>query len=89
MVSTIFSYACQSWTLTADIERRIQATEVRCFCKLLCITFRDNLTNEEVRNRISNAIGPYEDLLTTVKKRKLKWYGHVSRSSVTGSEKER
>ena len=26
-------------------------------------------------------IGPHEDLLTTVKRRKLKWYGHVSRSS--------
>ena len=35
----------------------------------------------EVRNRIERAIGPYEDLLTTVKRRKLKWYGHVSRSS--------
>ena len=30
---------------------------------------------------IGNAIGPYEDLLTTVKRRKLKWYGHVTRSS--------
>ena len=28
-----------------------------------------------------NAIGPYEDLLTSVKRRKLKWYGHVTRSS--------
>ena len=25
-------------------------------------------------------IGPYEDLLATVKRRKLKWYGHVTRS---------
>ena len=31
--------------------------------------------------RIGNAIGPYEDLLTSVKRRKLKWYGHVTRSS--------
>ena len=28
-----------------------------------------------------NAIGPYEDLLTSVKRHKLKWYGHVTRSS--------
>ena len=27
------------------------------------------------------AIGPREDLLTIVKRRKLQWYGHVSRSS--------
>ena len=41
----------------------------------------DHITNEEVKARIGNAIGPYEDLLTTVKRRKLKWYGHVTRSS--------
>ena len=31
--------------------------------------------------RIQQAIGPHEDLLTIVKRRKLQWYGHVSRSS--------
>ena len=31
--------------------------------------------------KIQNAIGPHEDLLTVVKRRKLQWYGHVSRSS--------
>ena len=39
------------------------------------------LTNEEVKARIVNAIEPHEDLLTSVKRRKLKWYGHVTRSS--------
>ena len=55
--------------------------EMRCFCKLLSISHRDHITNEEVIARIGNAIGPYEDLLTSVKRRKLKWYGHVTRSS--------
>ena len=32
-------------------------------------------------NKTKQAIGPHEDLLTTVKRRKLQWYGHVSRSS--------
>ena len=31
--------------------------------------------------KIQQAIGPHEDLLTIVKRRKLQWYGHVSRSS--------
>ena len=39
------------------------------------------VTNEEVRDKIQQAVGPREDLLTIVKKRKLQWYGHVSRSS--------
>ena len=41
----------------------------------------DHVTNEEVRANIQKAIGPHEDLLTIVKRRKLQWYGHVSRSS--------
>ena len=42
---------------------------------------KDNVTNEEVRAKIQQAIGPYVDLLTFVKRRKLQWYGHVSCSS--------
>ena len=53
--------------------------EMRCFRKLLGISYRDHITNEEVKARIGNAIGPYEDFLTTVKRRKLKWFGHVTR----------
>ena len=55
--------------------------EMRCFLKLLGISFRDNQTNEEVKVRTGNAIGPHEDFLTSVKRRSLKWYGHVTRSS--------
>ena len=38
------------------------------------------IVNEEVRNTIRHAIGPY-DRLTDVKKRKLRWYGHITRST--------
>ena len=31
--------------------------------------------------KIQAAIGEYDDLLTLVKKQKLRWFGHVSRSS--------
>ena len=36
--------------------------------------------NVEVRNRIQNAVGVHDDL-TMLKKTKLRWYGHISRSS--------
>ena len=45
------------------------------------ISYRDHVTNEEVRNRIRQAMGPCKDLLTTVKKRKLRWYRHIIRST--------
>ena len=81
LLTTIFLYARESWTLTAELNRRIQAMEMRCFRKILHISFKDHVTNEEVRVKIQQAIGPHEDLLTIVKRRKQQWYGHVSRSS--------
>ena len=44
-------------------------------------SYKDHVTNEEVRAKIRLVLGPHEDLLTIVKRRKLQWYGHVSRSS--------
>ena len=30
LVTSIFLYACESWTLTAQLQKRIQAMEMRC-----------------------------------------------------------
>ena len=73
LAMSIFLHGCETWTITADIGRRIQALEI-CFRKPLCISYRDHITNEEVKARIGNAIGPYEDLLPSLKRRKLKCY---------------
>ena len=78
---SIFLYACESWTLTAELQRRVQAMETRCYRKILHISNKDHVTNQEVRAKIQQAIGPHEDLLTILKRRKLRWYDHVSRSS--------
>ena len=48
-----------------------------CHRKILRISYKDHVTNEEVRAKIQQAAGPHEDLLTIVKRRK----GHVSCSS--------
>ena len=55
--------------------------EMRCYRKILHISYKDHVTNEEVRAKIQQAIGPQEDLLTRIRRRKLQWYGHVSCSS--------
>ena len=58
----------ESGTLTAEQQRRIQAMEMRCYRKTLCISYKDHATNEEVRAKIQQAIGPQEELLTIVKR---------------------
>ena len=52
LVISIFLYACESWTLTAELEKRTQAFEMRCYQRLLNISYKDHVTNEEVRTKI-------------------------------------
>ena len=33
LVTSIFLYACESWTLTAELQRRIKAMEMRCYAR--------------------------------------------------------
>ena len=60
---------------------REQTLEMRCYRKIPRISYKDHGTNEKVRVKILQAIGPQEDPLTMVKRRKLQWHGHVSRLS--------
>ena len=52
LVTSIFLYACEPWTITAELERRIQAMEMRCYRKILRISYKDHVTSEEVRAKI-------------------------------------
>ena len=55
--------------------------EMRCSRKILHISYKGHVTNEEAHAKIQQAIGPHEDLLTIVKRRRLQWYDNVSHSS--------
>ena len=41
---------------------------MRCYRKILRISYKDHVTNKEVRAKIQHAIGPHEDPLTIVKR---------------------
>ena len=68
LVIFIFLYACESWTLTAELEKRTQAFEMRCYRRLLNISYKDHVTNEEVHRKIQSAVRKNDELLTLVKK---------------------
>ena len=70
LATSIFLHACESWTLTAELQRRKRAMEMRCYRKILR-SYKEHVTNEEVHAKTQQAIGPYEDLLIIVKRRKL------------------
>ena len=81
LVVSIFLYVCASWILTAELEKISQEFEMRCYQRLLNISYKEHVTSEKLSRKIKAAIGVYDELLTLVKKRKLRRFGHVSRSS--------
>ena len=81
IVISLFLYACGSLTLTSELEKRTHAFEMRCYRRLLNISYNDHNINEEIRRKIQVTIGDYDELLTLVNKRKPGWYAHVSRTS--------
>ena len=81
LVLSILLYGCESWTLTAELEKRIQAFEMKCLRRVLGVAWTERKTNKFVRWQVELAAGTQELLLATAKRRKLQWYGHVTRHS--------
>ena len=64
--------------LTAELQSRILTMEMRCYYSSHTKTM---LPNKKSMPRSQQVIRPYKDLWTIVKRHKMKWYRHVSRSS--------
>ena len=76
------SPALQIQTLDSDSrdgEEDIQAFEMKCFWKLLHISWTKHTTKASIRLQVAMVAGTQESLLATVKRRKLLWFGHVTR----------
>ena len=67
-----------------ELQKRTQTYELGCYQRLLKISYNGQVTNKEVRRKIQAAIGEYDEHLTLVKKRKLRWFGHALRCSCLG-----
>lgn len=77
--STVFptaTYGCEAWTLNSTDNKKITAFEMKCYRKILRISWIEKVSNEEVLSRIG-ITSP--TLLQIVKKLKLKYFGHIKR----------
>ena len=81
LVISIFLYDCESRTLRAELEKRTHAFEIRCYRKILNISQKDHVANENVRRKIQAASGKYDEPLILFRKWKQRWSGHISLSS--------
>ncbi|XP_071491823.1 uncharacterized protein [Diadema antillarum] len=79
LVTSILLYGCETWTILAESEKRIQVFEWKCLRRLLGIHYWERKTNEFVRNEVTSLVGPQMTLLQMVERRKLAWFGHITR----------
>ncbi|KAI8500917.1 hypothetical protein Bbelb_210120 [Branchiostoma belcheri] len=76
LVWPVVTYGCEAWTLHASDIRRIQALEMKCYRKILRISWTDHRTNDSVLEQL----GVERTLLNTIKRRKLQYFGHATRA---------
>ena len=72
-MTSIALCGCESWALLAETEQRIEAFEMKCYRRILNISYRDKKTNDYVRQKIEEVQelrGKQERLLQVVKRRK-------------------
>ena len=76
-VWSVFLYGCETWTLTKEYEKRIDAFDMWCARRMLKIKWTDKIRNEEVWERIGSKYSLLEEIVA----RKWKYAGHVLRGS--------
>jgi len=80
VVTSVALYGCESWTVSGEMEKKIEAFELRCFRKVLNVSHKEHQTNVSIRAEMEAAIGKHEHLLSTIRRRKMRWFGHINRS---------
>lgn len=81
---SIYLYSCETGTLAAELKRKVQTLEMRSHRTILGISQLGHIANDQVQSKFNSTLPTYPNPttgdLTTVKKRKLNWYGYVTRS---------
>lgn len=74
-VFSVLLYGVESWTLTENTMKKLEAFELWTYRRMLRISWIDHVTNVEVMKRM----GKDKEVINTVKTRKLSYFGHVMR----------
>jgi len=56
LITSIALYGSETWTYTKSLEKRINAFEIRCFRRILGITWKQKITNNEQVIRVEMAV---------------------------------
>jgi hypothetical protein len=74
LVLSTLQYGTETWSMTVANQKRLEAAHHKWLRRILGITWKQKVTNEEVRKR--SGMGKLED---TLRRNRLRWLGHVHR----------
>ena len=74
-VWSMLTYGCECWTITSDIEKKIEAAEMWFITRMLRISWTEKKPNVNIL-REGNV---QRSLLKTIRKRQMEFLGHVCR----------
>jgi len=72
---SILLYGCETWTISNNMQKKLQAAEMWFYRRMLKISWEERVTNEEVLAK-ANA---KRTIMRTIKSRKIRFLGHVMR----------
>ena len=71
-------YGCEAWTISKTDEKKITSFEMKCYRKILRISWTERKTNASVLEQLGVKA---PQLLNLIKKQKLSYFGHIKRHS--------
>ena len=74
-VRSVLLYGCETWPLREEDIRQLEVFDHWCLRRILRVNWRDRISNADVRRRFCDIL----QLRTTIRRRRLQWFGHVLR----------
>jgi len=74
-VRTVLTYGSETWPLKKENEDALLRTERRMIRMMCGVTLKDKEESEVLRKKV----GLVDDIVTVVRKSRLRWFGHVKR----------
>ena len=72
---SILLYGCESWNISKQFEKKINATEMWIWRRILKVSWTERKTNEEVLQAMDTS----RELMNTIRRRQLRFMGHTIR----------
>ena len=81
LVYPVLLYGSEIWIIKKNDLKKLVAFEMRCYRKVLKLTWKDKIRNEYVLLRISSCKFTPKRILARIPESPLSWFGHVFRMS--------